>query len=97
MQSRDGFANPILGVFLLFGLISSMSIFRAHAQIAFTSFRDGNGEIYVMDADGSNLRNLTRNPAWDSRPAWSPDGAQIAFTSDRDGNWEIYVIDISPK
>ena len=66
---------------------------QAHAQIAFTSFRDGNEEIYVMDADGSNLRNLTRNPALDSRPAWSPDGGQIAFMSDRDGNWEIYVMD----
>ena len=48
-------------------------------RIAFTSNRDGNWEIYVMDADGSNQRNLTNNPAEDWSPAWSPDGQRIAF------------------
>ena len=61
-------------------------------QIAFTSDRDGNDEIYVMAADGSQQTRLTRNSAWDTDPAWSPDGTQIAFTSDRDGNNEIYVM-----
>ncbi len=93
MQLRYSFLNPVQVVFLIFGLMSTTLSFQAHAQIAFTSFRDGNKEIYVMDADGSNLRNLTRNPAPDYRPAWSPDGRRIAFNSDRDGNWEIYVID----
>jgi Tol biopolymer transport system component len=59
-------------------------------RIAFTSNRDGNQEIYVINADGSNPRNLTNNPASDSSPAWSPDGTRIAFVSDRDGNSEIY-------
>ena len=62
-------------------------------RIAFVSDRDGNVEIYVMDADGSNLTNLTNNPAYDWLPVWSPDGSRIAFVSDRDGNWEIYVVD----
>ncbi len=62
-------------------------------QIAFFSNRDGNGEIYVMDADGKNLRRLTNNPAADEWPSWSPEGKQIAFTSNRDGNGEIYVMD----
>ena len=70
-----------------------MADVQVGAQIAFTSYRDGNAEIYVMDADGSNLRNLTRNPALDWEPAWSPDGGRIAFTSGRDGNLEIYVMD----
>ena len=42
------------------------------SKIAFLSDRDGNAEIYVMDADGSNLTNLTNNPAGDGFPVWSP-------------------------
>ena len=41
-------------------------------QIAFTSGRDGNEEIYVMSPDGSNQTNLTNNPADESYPDWSP-------------------------
>jgi Tol biopolymer transport system component len=62
------------------------------AKIVFSSARDGNNEIYVMDADGSGQTRLTSNPAADGYPAWSPDGSKIAFTSDRDGNLEIYVM-----
>jgi Tol biopolymer transport system component len=35
-------------------------------------FCDGNAEIYVMNADGTNLRNITNHPADDGLPAWSP-------------------------
>jgi len=49
-------------------------------------------EIYVMNSDGSDQRNLTRNDEWDSYPVWSPDGDRIAFVSARDGNAEIYVM-----
>ena len=61
-------------------------------RIAFTSFRDGNGEIYVMNADGSAERRLTRNAAHDDHAAWSPDGRRIAFASTRDDNHDIYVM-----
>ena len=46
-----------------------------------------------MDADGNNLRRLTRHIATDEIPSWSPDGTQIAFSSSRGGNWDIYVMD----
>ncbi|PYJ09636.1 MAG: hypothetical protein DMF06_09395 [Verrucomicrobia bacterium] len=62
-------------------------------RIAFTSQNEGYDQIYVMDANGSNLGNLTNNPAGDFQPAWSPDGTKIAFTSERDGDPEIYVMD----
>lgn len=60
--------------------------------IVFVNWRDGNGEVYAMDANGSEPRNLTQNPAKDVRPAWSPDGRRIAFVSRRDGNSEVYVM-----
>jgi TolB protein len=46
-------------------------------------------EIYVMDADGSNVVRLTSSPGLDRFPIVSPDGTKIAFTSGRDGNTEI--------
>jgi TolB protein len=48
-------------------------------RIAFTSRRDGNSEVYVVNADGSGQRRLTRNAAGDFGPTWSPDGRKIAF------------------
>ena len=62
-------------------------------QIVFTSNRDGDWDIYVMDADGGNVRQLTDHPASDGSPDWSPDGSRIAFDSTRDGDWDIYVMD----
>ncbi len=61
-------------------------------KLAFVSRRDGNSEIYVINADGSGQENLTQHPARDSHPSWSPDGRKLAFVSRRDGNSEIYVM-----
>ena len=61
-------------------------------DIVFVSTRDGNPEIYSVNADGTNLTRLTNNPANDDAPVWSPDGKRIAFASDRNGSWEIYVM-----
>jgi TolB protein len=51
-------------------------------------------EIYVMDADGTNVRQLTDNTAYDGNPRWSPDGSLLVFSSDvaESGHWEIYVM-----
>ncbi len=61
--------------------------------IAFTSDRDGNAEIYAVDANGERFTRLTNNEASDTGPAWSPDGKRLVFTSDRQGNKEVFVID----
>lgn len=69
-------------------------------RIAFFSNRDGVSEegrpeeyeIYVMAADGTELRRLTQNQAVDREPSWSADGKEITFVSNRDGNYEIYVM-----
>jgi Tol biopolymer transport system component len=63
-----------------------------NGKIAFTTDRDGNNEIYTINADGSNPTRLTNNASNDDGAAWSPDGTKIAFASFRDGNWEIYVM-----
>lgn len=62
------------------------------SKIAFTSNRDGNPEIYVMNRDGSGLRRMTNNAAIDVTPTWSPNGNQLAWVSDRTGNPKIYVM-----
>jgi TolB protein len=69
--------------------------------IAFYSDMDGNPEIYIMQADGSNLLRLTNDPAFDDSPALSPDGSQVVFLSARDDpdptfpelKYEIYLVD----
>ncbi|HLK59086.1 MAG TPA: hypothetical protein VKU00_21170 [Chthonomonadaceae bacterium] len=80
----------------LTGVISALELRGtrdlANTKIALDSTRDGNSEIYVMNADGSNQTRLTNNPATDHVPVWSPDGSKIAFISNRDGNDEIYVM-----
>ena len=63
-----------------------------NGKIAFTSTRDGNSEIYVMNADGTNQTRLTNNSDQDHSPDWSPDGSRIAFRSIRDGFPGIFVM-----
>jgi len=54
---------------------------------------DSFGDIYVVNADGTNPVNLTPGPDGGIDPAWSPDGSQIAFTSSRLSDQDIYVMD----
>jgi TolB protein len=62
------------------------------SKIAFTSNRDGNPEIYIMNSNGTGLRRMTNNPAIDVTPTWSPSGNQIAWVSDRTGQPHIYIM-----
>ena len=62
------------------------------SYIAFSSERDGNYEIYVMDTKGKNLQNLTNHPARDWQSAFSPDGQWMAFVSNRSGTNRIYLM-----
>lgn len=61
-------------------------------RIAFASARDGNLNLYAMDAAGGSLMRLSAHQATDDSPAWSPDGTRLAFVSERDGNREVYVM-----
>jgi Tol biopolymer transport system component len=54
-------------------------------RIFFRSFRDGNANIYAMDADGGNVHRVTEGPGVETTPDVSPDGAWLALATDRDG------------
>jgi len=64
------------------------------SKITFDAFLNEDIDIFIIDADGKNLRQITRFRKFDEYPDWSADGKQIVFTSRRDGNEEIYKIDI---
>jgi Tol biopolymer transport system component len=74
------------------GLVSITVRAAANDEILFASLRDGNMEIYVMNADGSGQRRLTTSPGVDDQPVWSPDRTKIAFRSFRNGLSDIYVM-----
>ena len=59
-------------------------------RIAFASNRDGNWEIYSMDAAGGDVRRLTNDPAVDNAPVYAPDGRSLAFISDRGGARRVW-------
>ena len=102
MQRKYNLTHLILAVVVVLGLTPLMVTVEAQAQIAFSSDRDGNYEIYVMNADGKNQRRLTNNGFYNTDPSWSPDGTRIAFVSEREGNFagkrkHIYVMDADGK
>ena len=61
-------------------------------RIIFESDFSGNWDLWVMDADGLNLRQLTRDPSAERFAAWSPDGTRVAFASNRSGTWDLWLM-----
>lgn len=53
------------------------------------------GDIYIVDSEGGEARQLTSNPAYDYSPVWSPDGKTIAFASDRYGNFDVFTVSLN--
>jgi TolB protein len=89
----------ILPSIVIVGLAAAQPIEATDAgrggEIAFSRIRHQTGDIYVVNADGSGVRNLTRSRADDAGPSWSPDGRRIAFRrspADRFADGDIYVM-----
>ena len=105
MRRRYTLAKLILAIVVALILAPLIVCVDAQAQIVFSSNRDGNYEIYVMDIEGKNLRRITNNRDQDRHPSWSPDGKRIVFTTYSGGqdfvpanaNADIYVIDADGK
>src|SRR5579859_800312 len=93
--SHAGFALSslfLLSLSLLISLIPAAAQSYPKGEIVFTSDRDGGYGVYVMNVDGSNLKQLVHDASDLSDAAWSPDGASIAFAATRDGTPQIYVM-----
>jgi WD40 repeat protein len=80
-----------VGLVLLPGSVRSAE--KPGRPALIVSTRTGNPEIFLVDADSGDARNLTNHTGNDGFPAWSPDGKRVAFASDRDGGTNIYIID----
>ena len=97
--------SPVSQAFLALGL--GLFGHKAHAildngpsftpdgkQVVFHSYREGAGELWLMNADGSGLKKLTEGDNHDRWPSVSADGKKVAFISRRDGNWDVYSVNI---
>ena len=91
-------ATRLLTFVLFISLILNISVYPLFAKapttpkILFTSARDGNREVYIMNPDGSEQVNLTQHRATDQGAVWSLSGEQILFISDRGGKRDLYLM-----
>ncbi len=79
---------------ILFGAVLACLTFVGvcHGEVAFSSDRDGDLDIFAMADDGSDIRQITDSPRGDFRPAWSPSAREFVFVSSRDGSDEAYTM-----
>lgn len=63
-------------------------------RLVYDSVVEGKYQLFIMDLDGKNQRQITHDPAGHETPSWSPDGSKIAFVSDRNGHSVIYIMNI---
>ena len=84
VEARSKFATTVIDSYPMMSPDGS--------SFAFHSNRTGDWEVYVANADGSKLRQITNVKGPDQCPVWSPDGTKIIFASERDSDPEIYIM-----
>ncbi len=94
-MSLDGRGTPRQVTSVSGDAVMHSSLSPDGSHVAFASSATGNADIWVQNVDGSELRQLTNDPAADAWPVWSPDGRSIMFASLRDGGWETRRIPAS--
>ncbi|MBU7018104.1 MAG: PD40 domain-containing protein, partial [Theionarchaea archaeon] len=85
--------NELGGTYLSLEYCTNFDWSPDGTKIVFTSLRCQTHDIYAVDADGQNLRRLTRNMRA-TDPVWSPDGEKVAFSASLGGNSEIFVMNV---
>lgn len=91
IASASGFVEAV-SVTQLTGLENTYGAWSSDGtKLAFESNRDGpDADIFLINADGTGVIQLTRNEVYDGTPLWSPDGIYLVFATERDGNPEVY-------
>ena len=84
-------------IFFQCGLFEDSIQYSEIYQIIFQSEVNGNKDIYQINSDGTDLRQLTFDLGIDADPQWSPEGNKFVFTSNRNGNWDIYIYDLNTE
>ncbi len=74
------------------GAILNQVDYTTEDRIAFASYSSGKSQIYIMNSDGTNIKNISENDFNEFGFSWSPDGTKIVFTSSRDGHYQIYLM-----
>ena len=113
MSDRRGPDNPdgrnhIFTIDLASGRVTQLTSGRNHhdqhpkwspdgKRISFVSSRGGNFDLYVMDADGTNVTRITDHPANDFDPIWMPDMQSLIFSSERDSRSDLYRVWLKDK
>ena len=93
VAKADGTAEQPLGSAVTFDY--NPAWFPDGQSIVFTSERDGSAELYRVNLDGSNLKRLTADPAYDDQAAIARDGKQIVFVSTRGGGTaDLWILDV---
>ena len=84
--------KAIITISILYLIMTISAFSELGGKIVFTTDRSGNADVYIVDADGTGGKQLTKDGASDDQPCLSPDGSKVVFISGRKGNNDVWVV-----